>query len=159
MFNRAGGRNVRTVVQSGNVLFEAPARDVAGVVQRVGKALRRTLGAESEIVLRGVGQIEALIDDAPFRGIQSGSAVKLYVTFLSRTPKVTPALPLVSSREGLEIIGLNDREVFVVSRPKGRGFFGFPKNFIEEQLGVSATTRNWLAVIKLVGLAQNQTDG
>ena len=34
-FQRAGGSEVRTLIQSGNVLFEAPAREAAGVVRRV----------------------------------------------------------------------------------------------------------------------------
>ena len=128
-------------------------------MQRVGHLLRRTLGTEPEIILRSVAQIGALIDDAPFRDVQSGPTIKLYVTFLSRKPKVTPALPSVSSKEALEIIGVNDPEAFVVSRPKRRGFFGFPNNFVEQQLGVSATTRNWSTVTKIAGVAQDQADG
>jgi hypothetical protein len=32
---------------------------------------------------------------------------------------------------------------FIVSRRKKNGFFGFPNNFIEQQLRIPATTRNW----------------
>jgi uncharacterized protein (DUF1697 family) len=46
-----------------------------------------------------------------------------------------------------------------VSRPKKNGFFGFPNNFIEERLGVSATTRNWSTVTKIANLARSQADG
>ena len=37
---------------------------------------------------------------------------------------------------------MRDREVYIISRRKTNGFFGFPNNFIEERLGVPATSRN-----------------
>ena len=45
---------------------------------------------------------------------------------------------------------INVLEAFIVSRPKPNGFFGFPNNFIEKELVVSATTRNWSTVTKLL---------
>ena len=149
-FERAGGRNVTTLIQSGNVLFDASARGVTGIVRKVGQALGRTLGTEPEILVRSVGRIETLIAAAPFRGVQSTHGVKLYVAFLLRKPRVTPALPLVSSREALEVIRIDDREAFVVSRQKPNGLFGFPNTFIEDELGVAATTRNWSTITKIV---------
>ena len=53
-------------------------------------------------------------------------------------------------KEGLEAIAITAREVFVVSRRKKNGFYGFPNNFIEKELDVSATTRNWSTVTKIV---------
>jgi hypothetical protein len=54
---------------------------------------------------------------------------------------------------------MTDREVFVVSRRKKNGFFGFPNNFIEEALAVSATTRNWSSIIKIVDFVRKEADG
>ncbi len=158
-FQRAGGSEVRTLIQSGNVLFEAPAKDAAGIVRRVGDKLRGALDNEPEIMLRSVREIEALVKSAPFKDFDATRGIKLYVVFLSRKPRIQPALPLISSREALEAVRMNNREVFIVSRPKKNGFFGFPNNFIEEQLGVSATTRNWSTVTKIANLARSQADG
>jgi hypothetical protein len=47
-------------------------------------------------------------------------------------------------------VSMAKREVFLVSRLKPNGFFGFPNNFVEEALGVPATTRNWSTVMKIV---------
>lgn len=154
MFERAGGRHVRTLIQSGNVLFEAPARDASGVVRRAELILRRTFGRAPTIVLRSVNQIEVLVAGEPFGGLQPSTGIKLYVAFLSRRPRCVPLLPLVSSSEALELIRIDGREAFIVSRPKRRGFFGFPNNFIEAQLGIPATTRNWSTVRKIVNQAR-----
>jgi uncharacterized protein (DUF1697 family) len=61
---------------------------------------------------------------------------------------------LVSAKEALEAIEMKSREVFIVSRRKQNGFYGFPNNFIEQELGVSATTRNWSTLTRLVAFAR-----
>jgi len=60
---------------------------------------------------------------------------------------------------GLEAIAMRGQEVFVVSRPKKDGFFGFPNSFIEKEFGISATTRNWSTVTRIAELAQTEADG
>lgn len=47
-------------------------------------------------------------------------------------------------------------EVFIVSRRKKSGFYGFPNNFIEQELGVTATSRNWSTITKIVALARQE---
>ena len=158
-FQRAGGRNVRTVIQSGNVLFEASAGEAVRVVRKVRNGLGQMLGVNPEIILRRVDEINAILASAPFGDWQARDGVKLYVTFLARDPKERPALPWVSSREALEVVRINGREAFVVSRRNRRGFFGFPNNFIEEKLGVPATTRNWPTVARIGNQARAEADG
>jgi len=123
-FERAGGQTVRTEIQSGNVLFETPAGDAARIVRNVRDGLRRTLGVNPEIMVRRVDEVEALLESAPFRDWEAGRGVKLYVTFLARQPGRRPALPMVSTREALEVIKIKGREAFVVSRRNRRGSSG-----------------------------------
>ena len=87
---------------------------------------------------------------APFKQSKPGSDAKLYVAFLARKPTRRPQFPLLLPKEELEAVAMTDREVFIVSRRKKNGFFGFPNNFIETELGVPATTRNWSTVTKIV---------
>jgi len=103
---------------------------------------RALLGEEPQILLRTVRQLAKVIDGSPFTERDRVSGAKLYVAFLSRSPRTRPALPLISSIEALEAIAMRDREVYIISRRKTNGFFGFPNNFIEERLGVPATSRN-----------------
>ncbi|MCA1559451.1 MAG: DUF1697 domain-containing protein [Acidobacteria bacterium] len=157
-FAAAGRRTVRTYIQSGNVIFESPAREAAAILRRAQRTLRHRLDNEPEIVWRSLRDIEALVRRAPFRNVEAGPAVKLYVTFLSRMPRSMPKFPLVSLTERLEAIAMHGREVFVVSRPKNNGSFGFPNNFIEKELGISATTRNWSTLAKIAEFAQTEAN-
>lgn len=158
-FAAAGCRNVRTYIQSGNVIFESPARDAAATLRKVRGRLRNLLDDEPHIVLRTVREIEDLVKRAPFKDVQAEPGIKLYVAFLSQKPRIKPRFPLVSSKEALEAVAMSDREVFVVSRRKKNGFFGFPNNFIEHELEVSASTRNWSTVTKIVEFVRMEAEG
>ena len=109
-----------------------------------------------DIMIRRVADIHALVEREPFADYPPGPRLKCYVAFLTREPKSTPPVPIVSEKEQLEAIAIDGREAFVISRLKPNRFFGFPNNFIEDALGVSATTRNWstvTAIARLTGCA------
>src|SRR6185295_18091261 len=149
-FASAGCKNVRTYIQSGNVIFECSEGKSTAVFKKTRAKLRDLLGIEPGIMFRTVGDVEGIVRAAPFKNVEAESDVKLYVVFLSEEPRAKPKLPLVSSKEALEAIAISNLEVFIVSRAKPNGFFGFPNNFIEKELGVSATSRNWSTVTKIV---------
>ncbi len=80
--------------------------------------------------------------------------VMLLVTFLkNEAPKVE--LPLESKAEKLKVLAIKNRAAFTVARRKKTGWFGFPNNFIEKELGVPATTRQWRTVEKVVAVAND----
>jgi len=155
-FAGAGCQKAQTILQSGNILFECPARSCAESMRMAAQRLRVVLGEEPQMVLRTVRQIASIVERAPFAGYELTPRVKFYVAFLARAPRRVPAFPISNSKEMLEAIAIVDREVFIVSRLRKSGFFGFPNNFIEEELAVAATTRNWSTVTKIVQIARQR---
>jgi uncharacterized protein (DUF1697 family) len=157
LFVAAGGRRVRTYIQSGNVVFDWPGRGTAALEKSVRARLRRLLGEEPEILVRAIREVEQIVASAPFEAFDGQGGLKLYVVFLAASPQAPP-LPLASAREALEVVAIRGREVFLVSRRKKNGFYGFPNDFVEQALGVRATSRNWSTVTKLVQFARVQPD-
>lgn len=151
-FIAAGCRDVRTYIQSGNVLFESPQENTSALFQRVRAQLRDLLGQEPGVVFRTAGELEGMVSGAPFQGHAAEPGIKLCVVFLSQKPRSRPRFPLVSAPEAVEAVGMKNLDVFVVSRRKKNGSHGFPNGLIEKQLGVPATTRNWSVVLKIVEL-------
>jgi uncharacterized protein (DUF1697 family) len=150
VFAAAGGANVATYIQSGNVLFDAPARAAQGLVADVRLRLRRALGEEPTVVVRTLRDLGGIVSGRPFGAHTDDPALKLYVAFLARKPRSAELpMPVASAPERLTLIGIDGREAFVVSARKRNGFYGFPNNFIESELGVRATCRNWSTVRKL----------
>lgn len=156
-FRTAGCRDVRTYIQSGNIIFTPPAADIAAVNRKLQAVLLELLGTEATILYRSAGEIEELVHRDPFRIVQTEADAKRYVAFLARPPAGRPKLPLCSSREGLEAFQMVNLDVFVVSR-RMKGRFGFPNNFIEKELGVPATTRNWSTVRRIAELVAQRLD-
>jgi uncharacterized protein (DUF1697 family) len=151
----AGCRDVRTYIQSGNVVFDSPASEPS-VVRKLGAELGRLLGKEPGICLRTLEEIALLVEQDPFRDFKSEKSVKLYVAFLAEPARAKPRFPLLLPKDGLEAFAMSGREVFIVSRPNPAGFYGFPNNFIEKELKAPATTRNWNTVAKIVKFAKGK---
>ena len=122
-------------------------------------ALRKLLGAEPEVLFRTVRALERLVKAAPFKRFAAERDAKLYVTFLARKAKSIPKLPLRSPKEALEVFALEGLEVFLVSRRKKNGFYGFPNELTERALGVPTTSRNWSTVTKIVEFAKKGSAG
>jgi uncharacterized protein (DUF1697 family) len=148
-FATAGATNVRTVIASGNVIFEAP-RAFEPVRARIQENVRALLGAEPVIVFRTFQYLSDLVRAAPFGALVNQRGIKLYVAFLAGTPKRKPAFPLLIPKELTEVRGLHRRDALVVSRQKPNGFYGFPGEWTERELGVAATARNWSTVTRIV---------
>ena len=151
-FTAAGCKNVRSLIASGNLLFEAPASSVEALVRRIQGKLRGLLGEEPGLFLRTMREIERLVASAPFKRFEAKPRVKLSVAFLSQKPRQRPMFPLRSAPEALEVIGMKNRVAFIVSGKKKNGFYGSPNLFIEQQLGVAATSRNWSTVKKILAV-------
>src|ERR687892_74602 len=90
VFAAAGCRNVRSVIQSGNVLFESGSGDADSVMAGIRRSLETMIDQEPEILLRTTRDLERLVRESPFQGREAEPATKLYVAFLSRTPRRRP---------------------------------------------------------------------
>jgi len=148
-FTAAGAKNVRTVIASGNVIFEAPGA-LGPLRERIVKTVRPLLGADPAIAFRTLPYLERMIAAAPFGPLADDRTVKLYVLFLLGQPQRLPAFPLAIPKEVIEVSGMYEQDALIVSRRKPNGFYGFPGLWTEKELGVASTGRNWSTLIHIV---------
>jgi uncharacterized protein (DUF1697 family) len=151
-FEAAGCANVRSYIQSGNVLFDAPDETVLSALRDAITALTSLTG---NVFFRTLDDLNAIVEHHFFGDQIADRRLKLYVVFLAEQPAPL-ALPVVDAKERLELIAVRGREAYVVSRPKPNRMYGFPNAFVERHLGVAATSRNWNTVAKLVAMAQRE---
>lgn len=152
IFTSLGLKNVKTYIQSGNVLFDSAKTDSAALTKQIEKGIHEAVGFEVPVVLRTVPELEAIIKLNPFKKVSAADA-KLYVSFLVEKHKSQLTLPFLSAKKDCEFIHLSPREVFTVAYalPTAR-----PAEFmtlIEKEFGKGVTTRNWNTVVKIVALA------
>jgi len=150
-FEAAGCLEVASYSSAGNVLFETARANADGLFTKIRTRVRSLSGGEPGIVFRTVRELEAIVRAVPFGDLVHDRSLKLYVVFLAGRPTKKPRVPVVDEKECLELIGVKGLHAFVVSRRRPRGiFYGFPNSFVERELGVAATSRNWSTVSKLV---------
>jgi uncharacterized protein (DUF1697 family) len=158
IFENLGFENVKTLIASGNVVFDVPqagnSPTPAGstLATTVQDALQAGLGFKVETMLRRMAEVDALIDSDPFTGIEVTKQTRLYVTLLAAKTTSTLNLPYEGDGGAIRLLSRTDREVFsVVVVTEGRGTVD-AMGLIEKEYGKSVTTRNWNTILKLRGL-------
>jgi len=154
MLTSFGLKNVKTYIQSGNIIFESTEADSGKLVQKIGKGLRKELDYDVPVILRTVAEMETLVLSNPFKTFKPNLDEKWYVTFMAESPLQKPKLPVFSVKEDVEVFKITKQDAFCISHRKN-GSFGFPNLIIEKELKVVATTRNWSTVSKLTALAKS----
>ncbi|HMH45691.1 MAG TPA: DUF1697 domain-containing protein [Pyrinomonadaceae bacterium] len=155
VFRAAGFRNVRTYIASGNVIFDSRGTNTDILAKKIEKKLTTNFGHEIAVLVYSLAELEALVELNPFGRIRRGKDVMLFVVLL-RDKSSRGKLPLESRTEKFKGLALVDRAAFIVARRKKTGWFGFPNNFIEKEFGVTATTRNWSTLEKILIVASDE---
>jgi uncharacterized protein (DUF1697 family) len=145
----AGFENVRTYLQSGNVVFTAAAEPDA-VLRRLQPALTKASGLTVALILRTGSDFRKLVAKHPFDADSNGSRVAVAFLDGKLPPTVEPRLrALVAEGERLNI---GPREIFAYfSNGMGRSKLGNALH--DKTLGVPCTVRNWNTVTALAKLA------
>jgi uncharacterized protein (DUF1697 family) len=154
----AGLKNVKTFLQAGNVVFESNGKNPALIASKIEKQLTDSMRCELKVIVLPLAELAKIAERDPFKRIERiepQGDVMLCVVFFVDEPTKSPKLP-VRSTDNLELIAVHDRAAFVVARRKQNGWFGFPNGFVEKQLGVTATTRQWSTIKKFVAFAEKQ---
>jgi uncharacterized protein (DUF1697 family) len=147
-FASMGFGQVSTYKQSGNVLFETDSADPEAIRKQVKEKLPRLLGFDVGVFVRTLPRLKAIIEADPFKS-QVKEGASFQVTFLLAAPEKFPLkLPVDIPNSTAEIISVNGKEVFSVTRGHGDG--GKPNPFLESKLKVQATTRNWNIIKEIV---------
>ncbi|OAM88772.1 DUF1697 domain-containing protein [Termitidicoccus mucosus] len=143
-FESAGFVDVKTVLSSGNVVFDSSLRSLSGIERKAEAAMARHLGRAFPTIARTVGELQRMIEADPFARFDLPAEAKRVVTFLRKPCGAIPRLPI--EKEGARILALEGREVFTayVPNPRGPVFM----NLIEKAFGAGVTTRTWETVRK-----------
>ena len=149
-FESMGFRNVRTVLASGNVVFEASRKD-PHLDQTIFRGLEKAFGFPVKVVLRTVRELRTLVASDPFKDVPAAPNVKLYVTFLAIKKRAGSRRYLPAPSAGFCILRVAPGEIFsVVTLLPGVGTTE-PMASLEKAVGHDVTTRNWQTVIRLAG--------
>lgn len=149
MFESLGFRNVRTILNSGNVLFETQDKNPSILTKRLDETLRKTFGFEIPVMLRTDIQVLSLVNSRPFKNVKITPDTRLYVTFLSEAHKLKIKIPYVSPEKDFKILQAKDGAVCSSLILSPRMSTVDLMGFVEKEFGDKITTRNWNTIKKI----------
>ena len=144
-FEAAGFTDVKTVLGSGNVVFDTRSTSERAVEQQAEAAMADQLGRAFFTIVRPIAQLRELLATDPYKPFKVSPDAKRIVTFLRGRPKGKIKLPV--DLDGARILTMKDGEIFsaYLPTPKGPVFMGL----IEKTFGKDQTTRTWDTVAKV----------
>jgi uncharacterized protein (DUF1697 family) len=149
----AGFTRVRTLLSSGNVVFDSRATSPRALERKIEAALGDHLGQPFQPFVRSHEALRTILDLDPYQAFRLGSNVKRVVTLLSKTPVKQVKLPI--EFHGARILCVHGTEVFsaYIPGPRGPVFMGL----IERTFGKDVTTRTWDTITKVAAAAAEKS--
>lgn len=150
-FEAAGFTQVRTVLGSGNVVFETRSTARAPLARKLEAAMQKDLGRVFATTVRSLDELEAVLACDPFKDFRLAPKSKRIVTLLYAKPAQRPKLPI--ELDGARILRITGTEIFSAydPSPKGPVFM----SLIEKTFGKNLTTRTWDTLGKVVKVGRN----
>ncbi|MDX1623603.1 MAG: DUF1697 domain-containing protein [Gemmatimonadota bacterium] len=138
-----GLENIRTWIQSGNVVFESGGEVSPDLADEIAEAIEEDHGFRPRVLLLSAEELEEAIEANPFPEAES-EPKRLHLFFLESVPEEPDLEELAEAKAPTERYHLTDR-VFYLHAPEGIGRSKLAGN-AERYLGVRATARNWRTV-------------
>jgi uncharacterized protein (DUF1697 family) len=142
-----GMENVRSLLQSGNLVFESKVRTGSELERFLESEALDRLSLEADFIVRTPDEWKAVIRQNPFRKEAEKDPGHLVVMFLKSEPDVADIVALQSDIRGREVVRAKGKHAYIYF-PDGQGRSKLTHTVLEKRLG-RGTGRNWNTILKL----------
>jgi uncharacterized protein (DUF1697 family) len=150
-FEAMGFANVRTYIQSGNVLFEALEESTRRLAERAEQQLRAGLGYAGRVFVLTPQQLADAAANNPFDPEALDGAMRCHIMFLSREPEPERVDKLMAQQAPEYRFAVRGPVLYYTY---AKAYDGKRRTInFEGILGAEGTVRTWKVVRKLVELA------
>jgi uncharacterized protein (DUF1697 family) len=145
-------QNVRTYIQSGNVILQAAKSRAQTLGAELARAIERSAGLKVPVVIRTAAELDRVVKANPFTGVET---TQVHVVFLAHQPDATAIRALDEKRSPGDEFRVVGREVFL-RLPNGVARSKLTNDYFDRTLATTSTVRNWNTVLKLRALAAGE---
>jgi len=149
LLSKSGLENVETYIQSGNVVFQTSEQDKSELEQMIQLHIQEHFGFQVPVLVKTSKDLKSILDEFPFSEEKKENS---YFTLLHDIPDA--GLVYETSKE------VYQNEEFIIKKncvyfypANGYGKAKCDNNFFERKLKVTATTRNYKTILKLLSLS------
>ena len=154
MITKLGFSDVKTLLQSGNVVFRSPVKAPAKLESLLEAALEKRLGLKVEFHVRTADEWRAVIAANPFGAEAKKDPGHLIVSCFKAPLDKANVKALQAAITGPETLRADGRHLYMVF-PDGMGN-SKAAALVDKKLGARGTARNWNTVQKLAALCGPQ---
>jgi uncharacterized protein (DUF1697 family) len=155
MFQGLPFENVRTYIQSGNIVFDTKPDEDQKLGNLIQEAILKTFAFIVPVIVLEEKKLLHVQQHNPFLTGRSEDVTKLHVTFLDRIPDQALVEKLKDAAVFLPDEWIIKENVIYLFCPNGYGKTKLNNNYFENKLKITATTRNWKTVNELVTMVQS----
>jgi uncharacterized protein (DUF1697 family) len=148
-----GFDDVRSLLQSGNLVFNSRARTGAELERFLEAESMKRFALEIDFFVRAPEEWKSIIRQNPFRKEAELDPAHLVVMLLKSPPRAEDVAALQEDVSGPELVRAKGRQLYAFY-PKGIGRSRLTNAVIERRLG-RCTGRNWNTVLKLAIVAKS----
>jgi uncharacterized protein (DUF1697 family) len=149
VFRNLEFEDVKTYVQSGNILFKSDESDTGLLGNKISGQINLEFGLNVPAIVMTSFELEKIARENPLADDPLNSKEFLHVTFLASVPLKCDFSAIEDKKVPGEKIVFSDRAVYLYC-PNGYGRTKLTNTFLESKLKVKATTRNWKTVNELL---------
>ena len=146
----SGFKNVQTYIQSGNVVFQSESENKKELETIIQNKIKKYFGFDVSILIKTVFEIEKILNVCPFSKDKKENS---YFTLLHDIPK-KDVIDSTSQETYKDEEFLIKSDCVYFYSETGYGKAKCNNNFFERKLKVTATTRNYKTMLKLLALAK-----
>lgn len=147
-----GYRDVRTLLNSGNVVFTAPAKAApTELAARIERAIASKIGVSSRVTVLGARELRAVMDENPFTRIATNPS-RMFVAVLTNPADRKLLQPLTRTDWSPDAFAIGTRAAYLWC-PDGMLASRLPEA-VGRALGDGHTMRNWATTSKLQALIE-----
>jgi len=146
LYSELGFQNIRTFIQSGNVIFDSPLQNTHEISLKIVGILKSSIGMDVPVVIRTMPELEEIIANNPFKQEDQS---KINVIFLNDIPKEVNFEKAVAAKGDSEKFAINGKELYIYYS-EGVSNSKLTVDLFEKCLKVTATIRNINTVNRLL---------
>lgn len=152
-FSSLGYTNIKTYIQSGNILFCSKEEDKTKLEREISSMIMDKYGFDVPVLVLNSYELNEVINNNPFSDSNNYNKDFIHITFLSNEVKEINYKEIESKKESEDEYKIINKAIYLYLQ-KGYGNTKIHNNFFEKLLKTQATTRNWKTCLELFEMSK-----
>lgn len=148
-----GFADPQTYIQSGNLVFRTPRKDLEKMAQELESAIEAECGFRPPVILRSAAELAAVVEKNPLAGRPDLNPAKLQITFYPKDPGDAGRAKLMALDHAGEEVQAHGRETYIYFH-NGVGQSKMKFAALDKAMGSAGTGRNLNTVLKLLEMSK-----